>query len=738
VREYCKKLQVGIEHTVICKSDPILIKKSNMKELNIKIDPIDENSPHLQNVKDISRKNSNTLGFLPEGAFDHYAKKGQILAAISTSNTCAGYLLFRISKTKRKASITHLCVDDTFSGQGIAKQLVERLKDITRGLLGIGLYCRRDYLSNSFWPRVGFVYESEKAGRGKDQVPLTYYWYSHNHPDLFSWAKQQYMDDKSVRAVLDANVFFDLRHDEQSPRTEKEIIVQSLLADWLMDDVVLCLTPEINNEIHRGDNKRERLRNLSFAGLFPKVQSENEKDHQRVEQKLKERYFQGKMTRSDESDLHHLVHAISGQAQFFISNDGKLVDDIGDEIFGEYGLSIVRPSDFIVQFDELIREAEYQPARLAGTNIQINRFLPGQEEILTRIFQNTAHERRNKFLSSLRKFISDPIKYRVLIIAESSDKPLALIVYSSKTTNQLDVPMFRLRDHPFAKTMAVHLVLQTISEAARDNRQIIRVTDEALQSVTADALQANYFSIIDDCWAKISLQSAMPVADAISQLHSLESNYSGFKTLISNIRQSLQNAYKDGHTDQLFEIEKILWPLILLDANIPAFIVSIQPFWAMNLFDESLGRQTLFGGNPKLALSRENVYYRSAHQQILCAPSRILWYITDGKGYQNVKALRACSHLDYVEVAPPKELFRKFKRLGIFKFKDLLEIADQDLKKNIMAFRFSGTQLFDRPISWKNLKTYLGRQSPIQSPLRITQDTFAKIFNAAFHGDELR
>jgi len=543
------------------------------------------------------------------------------------------------------------------------------------------------------------------------------------------------LDDKSVRAALDANVFFDLRSDKQSPRAEKEIIAQSLLADWLLDDVVLCLTPEINNEIHRRDSKHERLSNLSFAEQFPKVQSENGRDHKRVDRYLREHFFPGETTPSDESDLQHLVHAITGQANFFITTDGRLVDEISDEIFDEYGLSIVRPSDFIVQFDELIREAEYQPARLAGTNIQIGRFSRGQEDMLALNFQITTHERRNQFLSNLRKYLSDPHKYQVLVVAEAPNKPLALIIYSTKTNNQMEVPMFRVKQHPLAKTIAVHLVLQAIFEAAKDNRQVIRVTDTAFEIVTIDALQANYFTLMDNCWVKITIQTAMTVADAISYLSLLASRFPQESTFIAELRQSLESANAEGNIGRLFEFEKILWPLKLLDANIPTFIVPIQPLWAMHLFDESLGRQTLFGAKPELALNRENVYYRSAHQRNLHAPARILWYITDGKGYQNVKAMRACSHLENVEIGCPKELFRQFKRLGVFKFKDLMAVADQDITKDIMAFRFSGTQLFERPVSWKHLQTILERQSPIQSPLKINQDTFAKIYHAAFHGD---
>ncbi len=125
----------------------------------------------IEQVILLGDKNQNTLGFFPRKAFYTAAEDGKILAAI-IDGRCVGYLLFRIVKTMNKASITHLCVDKDFRHEGVGICLVEELKKLTKNCAGISLYCRRDYESNNFWSHIGFIYKSEKLGRGKDKIPL--------------------------------------------------------------------------------------------------------------------------------------------------------------------------------------------------------------------------------------------------------------------------------------------------------------------------------------------------------------------------------------------------------------------------------------------------------------------------------------------------------------------------------------------------------------------------------------
>ncbi len=164
------------------------------------------------------------------------ARHNQIMVAVTQDDQFAGYILFRIVKSKSRAAITHLCVKRSLIGHGAARHLVDALIEHTKELRGISLFCRRDYESNKFWSYIGFVYQGEKEGRGRDRMPLTHYWYDHKHPDLFSLVNDQIIESRSVKAVIDANIFYSLFEDSEHP----------LLADWLFEDLALCITQKFS------------------------------------------------------------------------------------------------------------------------------------------------------------------------------------------------------------------------------------------------------------------------------------------------------------------------------------------------------------------------------------------------------------------------------------------------------------------------------------------------------------
>jgi predicted GNAT family acetyltransferase len=127
----------------------------------MRIEAIDEKSSQFSAVKQLWRANSDTLGFLPAGAFEEYAANENILVALDAQGQCVGYLLFRCSR-HRIVTIHHLCVSESMRGQGVASQLVDRLKAITTDQLGIRLSCRRDFEANRFWPTQGFVVQTNR------------------------------------------------------------------------------------------------------------------------------------------------------------------------------------------------------------------------------------------------------------------------------------------------------------------------------------------------------------------------------------------------------------------------------------------------------------------------------------------------------------------------------------------------------------------------------------------------
>lgn len=118
--------------------------------------------------------------------------------------------------------------------------LVNCLKSETRDLLGISLRCRRDYGINDMWQGFHFTVRHSKQGRGADGALLDYWWFDHNHDDLFSQAAER--EDTAERAltVIDANIFFDLTCEGRQHAEDTRV----LQADWLEDTIVLCVTPK--------------------------------------------------------------------------------------------------------------------------------------------------------------------------------------------------------------------------------------------------------------------------------------------------------------------------------------------------------------------------------------------------------------------------------------------------------------------------------------------------------------
>ena len=79
-------------------------------------------------------------------------------------------------------------------------------------------------------------------------------------------------------------------------------------------------------------------------------------------------------------------------------------------------------------------------------------------------------------------------------------------------------------------------------------------------------------------------------------------------------------------------------------------------------------------------------------------------------------------------------LFSRFKRLGVYTWKDVFKVAKDDIEQEIMAFRFSKTEIFSQPFHRNDLQTLWtqtkGRNFNIQGPLKITNDVFMRIYKS--------
>ena len=179
--------------------------------------------------------------------------------------------------------------------------------------------------------------------------------------------------------------------------------------------------------------------------------------------------------------------------------------------------------------------------------------------------------------------------------------------------------------------------------------------------------------------------------------------------------------------------ERTYWPLKIIDAPLPCYIIPIQPRWAAELFDDDLANQDLFGARTSLSLNREGVYYRSAKLSRRSHRSSENTVVRKCrcKVSKTKKVLRACSFLDAVVIGPPKQLFRRFERLGVYQWKHVLELAKGNIDTDIMAIRYSETQLLTDPVAWGAFQPILrkvGIKTQLQSPQQIPPQVFGKLY----------
>lgn len=669
---------------------------------------IDHTSDHFETVKKLWRANSVTLGFLPDGAFEDYARRKRILVAVD-AGYCVGYLLYRAGKVK--ATIAHLCVDKEHRGNGHSRALVNHLMGITGHLRGIDLRCRRDFDANKLWPSLGFAAVTEKAGRAADGSELTRWWYDHGHPDLFTPQAEA-----EIEAVLDANVFLDLL---DHSRDEESL---GLLADWLQPSVRYFITSELANEFDRtSDPVMRRQRKLDTELFHTVIHSASA--HQKAEQELAP-LFPNRTCEQDESDFRHLVHTHAAGKLFFVTRDDGMLD-MADRVYPACGLSIVRPAELIGRIDELAREPAYQRQHIAGQKQVSRRRIGSATDSLLKCIR-VGGERLSELRSALNPFFAHPQKYGCHTYADSDGTTLAF--YMIERGDGFDrVPILRVCAERVAGTLARTILMELANSAAEAKQSRLLVSEARLSNAVASACSDLGFAPAEGGQMKLIFSGLRPRAELAQAAASVGASQ------IATVLQSSMDAITAS------QVEHAFWPAKIADAEIPCFIVPIRAEFAQHLFDTGLSRQTLFGADVDLALNPESVYYRAVRPAVVTCPGRILWYVTKGD-FDGTMSIRACSRIVEVTTGKPKALFKRFRRLGVYDWEQVFETAGRNVDQEIMAIRFDDTEQI-RPIHWNTFQGILtahGKANPLQGPVRIPTEVFNAIYSLAVNPPQVR
>ena len=691
----------------------------------IDIKDISASSPILSSIKSLARKNSATLGFLPEGAFDAYAQRGWVLAAMANGEL-VGYVVYRVSNMK--AVLVHLCTSEGHRGQGVARQLFRTVVGRTSELHGILANTRRDFPAHAMWPRLGFAAVGEKPGRGMNRAVLTRWWYEHPHPTLFSYNASYVGAQSQIDVAIDLNVFYDLVMPASREGADESRLLQS---DWLMDEIQLCVTGELFNEITRLEGARVRQGQRDLAHEFKRISGEVEK-FDKAYSSLSSILGTAKNNRQS-SDLMHLAHTAAADAEFFVTRDEGILK-FQKEIESETGVTPIRPLDLATEIDQIRNIASYQPVRLRGSTFQIGRVERNQRTELEDVFVNRAlGEKKTEFRRRLSAFLPPQSEVDSAVIL-SDGEPIALFGLERSNLNVLIVPCIRLRHGRLARTLAREIITLVIESSIAHKRSIISVTDDWLEVYVEEALAESGFVKSGTQWLKLNY-SAIGTEEEVS---------SGLVLLLEQVEESgvelpdtqqfpLRPGYQMTAAETVL-VEKNLRPLKLTNDVLETLVIPVRARWAQHLFDSGLAEQTLFGARPDLVLNWENAYYRTPRSlSNISAPFRILWYVSQDERYIGTGQIRAYSVGSRVEVLPARLAYNRYKRLGVYDWQQVLGISGGDPEGPVMVIRFCDIEVFKSPIDRNMFSELLEasdqKRPSLRGPQRISETAFAAIYS---------
>ncbi len=681
---------------------------------------IDQNSDYLKEVIDLGNKHSKTLGFMPEGGFVDHARKKWIVVALK-DDIVVGYLLFRLGKKNLKVSITHLCVKEDYRGQNIAFKLIDQLKEKYQNVFtGITLSCRTDYThASKLWDRYGFIKKNEVRSRSIEENYLIKWWYDFNNLDLFQLS-EKYSD--KMKVLLDANILIKLR--DKNLNEYKE--VESLVADWLIDEVDYYFAQEMFNEICRDSDKSRANRTRIFLQNYHEAKFDKS-DFSEIEKEL-QIYLKGTST-NDVSDRKQLAECIAAGIEYFITGD-KNIHTVKDIIENTYNVLILTPTEFLLEIDQLKNSSEYYPIRLAGAVHTTKKVDKKELNQLADIFLcKSEGELKNELQERIEKLVKESVDSELKVVLNPKNETIA--VWGNKINeNELFVPLLRVVDNNLSMTLFSQLMTDIVEFSILHNLSRIVISEKYISKDWLNIIQARGFSKIEENWVKIVLNDFISSNQLLKKYPFIKDHLEPdiLKVISSNDNPELKQSL-------LYEIERRFFPLKIADLEMPCYIIPIKPYWASQLFDKLAASQMILGANPEKIWNHENVYYRNIKPVTEKFPARILWYVSSQDSYSRQKSIVATSYLNDMTVDKVKKQFRKYKKFGIYEWKDIYELAKYEIENEVKAIVFSNTEVFQKVIPFDKVTEILlskgFKRNTFTSPLEVNKDVFKSVYELA-------
>jgi GNAT superfamily N-acetyltransferase len=679
--------------------------------LNLRtVDSADD--PAVDRVIELLDSTRGTLGHVPPSRVRERASNGLVLIVETENHEVAGLAIFDLPYDRVR--LDYLVVSPDHRGAGVARKLVEQLADEYSARTEIRLTCRRDFPAHTMWPQLGFVPHGEVSARAEGHRKTVWCLPLSQRPTLFDFDEDAGRGERRV-AALDVNVALDLALGRRIDRSG--VLEES----WVSDLVSYVYTDELLREIDRHEDPEVRRQGREeIAARF---------DYLRTDKGLVDDIVRTLLAASgatpsvrDRSDARQVAEAEAAGLDFFVTSDDRLQRRFHD---GIANVRIVQPGELAMALHGLSGELDYSPARLAETELREAALAPEHVRPLSEHLVNHARgERRADFAQRIRALLGDRERGLSRCVWDGR-VPVALSIVEQ--TSQVDtVSVLRVKtSHPLASTIAREVLGGLRRRRVRGGGGIIEISDPAMSPGMERPLAEEGFLPFGDSWACRVLAGARSLdewrtrlADIVPAGHA------------ASVRAALDRV-SDAST--AWEVERLLWPAKILHAGIRTVLLPIKPAYAADLFDLSLAGQTLFDRPARVALARENVYFRSPTGHSVAAPARALWYVSTDKGRRpGDRSVRAVSRIEQVEVRPPRQLHRRFGKLGVFEQSDVEARATPRRGRPVaMAIRFSLTEPLIEPVPLSVLQQVsdgFGHTLVLQWPNEVPEDVFAEVY----------
>jgi ribosomal protein S18 acetylase RimI-like enzyme/predicted transcriptional regulator len=667
---------------------------------------VKERGPAFDAVLALAKTSRQTVGFLPDSAFRDRARQGTLLAVLD-DEVVAGYVLYDLPRDE--ARIVQLVVAEAWQGRGLAHDLLEEVARRHPARSGILLHCRNDFPAHQIWPRLGFSPVGERIGRSIEGKPLTRWWKSFGHPNLLTLID---LTDSRPTAVLDSCAFFDVVAPERDP------VIEQLRSDWIGDHVRLAITDEVLVDITKGKDSVERGRERAAASFFTTLHP-GEALWRPFLDALKEAHPDA--PEKDESDLRQIARGLGAQASWLVTTDPALQRRYHATAERLGSIRIVRPEQFLREIDELARSDWYRPVELARTTVTSKEV---DAKSLGELAGRFVNHRDGEAIRTVRKVItqaaSRPQEVHLQSI-EVDGVTRGLLCYSL-TNAGLRAELVRVSPGKGEYVLGRFLLRRLRDETMAGHLNTVRVMDRVPSPAVRRSMLSEGFEQVDDGYLAISVYGRGTLAELRRRLEQIQIN--------PREREQVM-ALLDDDEGLAFRAEARFAPYRVLGTGIPNFVVPIRHGWATSLFDTHLAAEQLFPREWDLGLRRELVYYRRPRNDGgLKAPARILWYVSGTQRQPGGRSIRGVSLLNEVLVAPANHLFSRFGRLGVYKKQDVEALASED--GQVMALRFSDTELFDNPVKLDDYREIVSgsrgsRSVVLRSPQLINEQAFVEI-----------